>query len=159
MEMDREKASAFKKAFREKYTVLEAVRNTYAEYVVSLINSKGWDVHQFVKYTKLEANNFHRIKRGDSENPKLETVLSISIGMKLPPEIREELIALAGIAWQNTELHCAYQYILENKDIKTITDFNTAFIILDVDPDFIPLKDSDVNYNEIRNELRNKNII
>jgi transcriptional regulator with XRE-family HTH domain len=106
------------------------------------MNHKGWDSRKFAKHTRLEPNNYYRITRGETENPSLETVLNICIGLGVPSKIRDELINLAGRSWQNTQLHCAYRYILDNGDIKTVTDFNDAFALLEIDTDGkLPLKD------------------
>ena len=135
-------ALAFKAGFQEEYGEITETTKTFSQRVTELMERKGWDAHKFAKYTRLEPNNYYRITRGETENPSIETILNISIGLGLPSKVRDELISLAGRSWQNSQLHCAYQYVLENGNIKSVTDFNTAFALLEIDASGkTPLKD------------------
>ncbi|MDR1669124.1 MAG: helix-turn-helix domain-containing protein [Oscillospiraceae bacterium] len=133
-------AIAFRKRFDEEFAMMAEFNKTFSQRVADIMKLKGWDARKFSERTKLEQNHYYRIKRGETENPDLETVLSICIGLQLPPKIRDELINLAGLSWKNTRRHFAYQHILNKADVKTVTDFNEAFAYLDVD-EKPPLKD------------------
>lgn len=135
-------ALAFKAGFQEEYGEISETTKTFSQRVVELMERKGWDAHKFAKNTCLEPNNYYRITRGETENPSIETILNISIGLGLPTRTRDELISLAGRSWQNSQLHCAYRYILENGNIQSVADFNAAFALLEIDASGkSPLKD------------------
>jgi transcriptional regulator with XRE-family HTH domain len=126
-------AAAFKAAFEEEYETVTAISKTFSQLVTELMERKGWDAHKFAEHTRLDPNNYYRILRGETENPSIETVLNICIGLDAPPQIREELIVLAGRSWQKTQLHCAYQFILKKGNVCTVTDFNNAFALLEIE--------------------------
>lgn len=138
-----ERAAVYKAAFEEEYELIAATTKTFSVRVTELMELRGWDVHKFTTHTGLEPNHYWRIVRGETNSPSLESVLSICIGLQLPTAVRDELIALAGRTWQTSRIHAAYRFILEHEQIKSVTDFNRFFSMLDVAQNGkLPLQDN-----------------
>ena len=132
----------FREAFVDEYNTIAVMSKTFTQRVMELMAGKGWDLHKFMRYTRLDQNHYYKIMQGKLYNPTMETILNICIGLQLPSTIRDELIALSGHSWQNTQLHYAYRYVLERGRVEDVTEFNRLFAILGIDPDGrLPLRD------------------
>ena len=132
----------YKAEFEDEYKLITATSATFSQKVTELMTLKGWDANKFAQHTRLEPNNYYRITQGLTENPSLETVLNICIGLRLSSKLRDELITLAGRSWQNTRLHTAYRFILDGDKVESVSDFNIMFDMLNIDPHGrLPLKD------------------
>ena len=135
-------AKEFNALYEESYTELINNTKTFSQRITELMNQKGWNAHKFVKYTRLEPRTYYRITRGEMENPTIETVINICIGLNVSSLLRDELVRLAGHNWRNNELHCAYRSIFDYWKIESPTDFNAAFSMLKIAQKYRqPLKD------------------
>ena len=102
---------------------------TFCKKAVDLMTKAGWDYNKFETRTTIDRKIYYRIYNGKLENPKLNTVLKICIGLRLRQRERDELIELAGHKWLNNKKHFYYQRIFDDFIINTPSDFNDVYAI------------------------------
>ena len=133
---------AFKELFKYQFTLDDNNRTTLALKLKQLMEQRmKMSTQKLAERASLEPNVCYRILRGDTKHPSLETILNLCIALQVSVKDRDELLRLAGKAWDDSELHAAYRYILDKGNIflggysciQTVADFNNAFIALELE--------------------------
>ena len=127
--------------FKRKFEIFQKTSKTFSGRVCKYMNAREWNADVFAHRTNLLERVYYRIKSDKMNNPLVETVLAISIGLQLTASERTELLALAGRVLQSTKQHFAYEYIFDNFSVKSVEEFNTIFLELNVETT-APLRES-----------------
>ena len=98
---------------------------TFTQYVRKIIKQKGMNRQVFQDKTLLSSSVYDRIKNDALEtNPKIETAMSICIGLSLSGSQAEKLLEKAGHKLNDSPLHIVYKNFLYSLRGRTIYEYN-----------------------------------
>ena len=119
-----------RKIFEGRYAEYTKTAKTFAKRVNEFMEAQEWSPELFATRTGLGQRAYFRITSGETKAPRIETVLSICIGLRLSSYERLELLTLAGYGFMKSEKEFAYHYIFDIYQINSIDDFNRAYLSL-----------------------------
>lgn len=87
---------------------------SFSQIAFAHIKRMSFSKAMFEEKTLLSARTFDRIKSNELENPTIETVMAICIGLELGIEQGGPLLEIAGYKLGQSHLHRAYRKILSS---------------------------------------------
>lgn len=113
---------------------LSSTTQNFAQAAYGHIKRKGYNKSVFTEKTLLSGKTFDRIKKNELNNPTLETVMAICIGLELSPSYSEELLRLAGFTLSNSPQQLAYKKLLHSYRGHSIYECNEVLEALGLSP-------------------------
>lgn len=110
----------------EKKVRLELMQNncdTFADMLLYHMDRKNIKIDDLVERADLSDTTIKKYRSGEIENPPIENVLAICIGLNLPKAYCLEMIRVAGHTLNESPRHMAYKYLLDYTD-GTIKQWN-----------------------------------
>ena len=98
---------------------------TFSQQAWKFIRKKGLNRQVFQDKTLLSSTMYDRIRNNDFEaNPKIETVMSLCIGLSLSGSQAEQLLEKAGHKLNDSPLHIVYRSFLNTLRGRSIYEYN-----------------------------------
>lgn len=127
-----EELKRFHDEFVEESKHLSSVNQSFSKAVYGHIQRKGYNKVIFTDKTLLSEKTFDRIKNNQLNQPNLETVMAICIGLELSPTYCEELLKIAGFTLNHSRQQLAYRKILYSFRGHSICECNEVLAALDL---------------------------
>jgi len=129
-----EELKKFHEEFVEEGQHLSRTTQTFSQAVYGHIKRKGYNKVVFIEKTLLSGKTYDRIKNNELNNPTLETVVAICIGLELSPTYSEEILRLAGYTLNNTPQQLAYKKLIHSYRGHSIYECNEVLEALGLSP-------------------------
>lgn len=129
-----EELKKFHEEFVEEGQHLSRTTQTFSQAVYGHIKRKGYNKVVFIEKTLLSGKTYDRIKNNELNNPTLETVVAICIGLELSPTYSEEILRLAGYTLNNTPQQLAYKKLIHSYRGHSIYECNEVLEALRLSP-------------------------
>ncbi len=129
-----EELKKFHEEFVEEGQHLSRTTQTFSQAVYGHIKRKGYNKVVFTDKTLLSEKTYDRIKNNELNNPTLETVVAICIGLELGPTYSEEILRLAGYTLNNTPQQLAYKKLIHSYRGHSIYECNEVLEALGLSP-------------------------
>ncbi len=98
---------------------------TFGDSVVAHMNRVGISVEKLAERAGISSKTIQRIRSEFDYKPQLGTVISICVGLQLPPPLGEDLVVKSGYAFMpGNQKHILYQWILSGMYLKSIDECN-----------------------------------
>ena len=127
-----EELKKFHEEFVEEGQHLSRTTQTFSQVVYGHIKRKGYNKVVFIEKTLLSGKTYDRIKNNELNNPTLETVVAICIGLELSPTYSEEILRLAGYTLNNTPQQLAYKKLIHSYRGHSIYGFMSIWIYVNI---------------------------
>ncbi|MBB4825012.1 DNA-binding XRE family transcriptional regulator [Sporosarcina luteola] len=102
---------------------------TFGDSVVAHMNRVGISVEKLAERAGVSSKTIQRIRSEFDYKPQLGTVISICVGLQLPPPLGEDLVVKSGYSFMpGNQKHILYQWILSGMYLKTINECNELMI-------------------------------
>lgn len=129
-----EELKRFREELIEETQYLSRTSQTFSQAAYGHIQRKGYNKIIFADKTLLSEKTFDRIKNNQLNNPTLETVMAICIGLELSPPYSEELLKAAGFTLNNSPQQLAYKKLLHSYRGHSLYECNEVLGALGLSP-------------------------
>ena len=106
---------------KEAIKIARSLPRNFAPALVTLMKWRGMTNDMLAERTYMSYRTIQRMRTDETANHEPRKVIAVCVGLRLPPYISREMLALAGITFKNTELDYLYSRIIEqffNRDIR-----------------------------------------
>jgi transcriptional regulator with XRE-family HTH domain len=109
---------------KETAKLLGKLTQSFGESLSALMDRRGITVERLAEASYLSAKTIQRMRNDDDHIWKIEQVMAVCIGLKLPLYISDLLLKKAGLIFKSGEKHLIYQHLLAMHYNKPISEFN-----------------------------------
>jgi transcriptional regulator with XRE-family HTH domain len=117
-------AEMIKKYNTELLNVARMLPATFSGTLNALIDWRGMTEEELAEAASISEKTIQRLRNSEPDNVTIETVVQLSIGMKLPPVLSNCLLKASGKSFMMTEQHIMYQFLLNACYTKSIYECN-----------------------------------
>lgn len=117
---------------QEVTSFLSVFPRTFPEALKACIEWSEMTQEAICDNSRVDSRTLRRLKKGESE-PKIQTIISLCIGMRLHPEISFELIKTAGYNFRPIEQDFAYKFILNSCYSLGIEECNKKLLQMNIE--------------------------
>jgi len=110
-------------------SVLHRLPSGFPDALVELMRWREITVEGLAEAANLSPKTIQRLRNDPDYVSSLETVVSVCIGLKLPPILSRALIGKSGFSLKGTETHVAYDFLLTGYYTSSIFDCNEMLIM------------------------------
>jgi hypothetical protein len=114
----------FQRAVKNEPLFRAVTEKNFAQLAYAHIERRDYDKDEFYERTLLSGKTYDRVKANTFPHPKIETVMSVCIGLELGVFYGIPVLTAAGHTLTNSPLHCAYHQLLATCCGKTIFECN-----------------------------------
>jgi len=114
--------------------VAKNLSSSFSGCLSGLIEWTGMTVEELAEASLIADRSIRRYKSGEHENPTLESVIALCIGMKLPPPLSYKLVSSAGFSFMAREKDIMYQTLLGGYFSHSIHECNELLIAQNMQP-------------------------
>jgi transcriptional regulator with XRE-family HTH domain len=113
-----------KEQFEELTGIIKAMPNSFGDALSELIQLRNYSNEQLAERSFLSEKTIRRLRGDPDYTPKLSAVVAVCIGLNIPPCVSYPLIHRAGLEFNTTKVHTAYQILLADFYRKTAHECN-----------------------------------
>jgi DNA-binding Xre family transcriptional regulator len=100
-------------SFMEMSDIVSSLPNTFHEALIALMKMKRVTNEQLAEAVSISVDTIKRFRRTERKDYTMDQVVSLCVGLHLPPWLSCELTARAGLVLRDIPEHRAYRYILD----------------------------------------------
>lgn len=114
----------YKRYIQDVLSIAKTLPNNFPEALDTLIKWSELTEEQIAERSDLSTRTIQRLRNDDTQNVKLETVLQLCIGMKLPFQLSKALIERSGNAFKTNEQDFSYEFLITAYSGRTLYECN-----------------------------------
>lgn len=120
-----EKYIALSNKLSEIATIQRQLPMTFSDCVVAHMDRLGISVEKLAERAGVSTKTIQRIRNELDYRPKLGTIISICVGLQLPPPLGQDLVLKSGnVFMPGNQKHILYQWMLSGMYLKPIDECN-----------------------------------
>lgn len=108
--------------------VIKSLPNDFPGALNKVIEWSEMTEEQIAEAADLSTRSVQRLRNDDTQNPSLETMIQLCIGMRLPSMISFALIEKSGNSFMKNGLHFTYQFLLTAYESQSLEACNSFLI-------------------------------
>lgn len=117
-------ASHFKKYSEDVLSVIKSLPNSFPKTLDAVIKWSEMTEEQIAEASDLSTRHIQRLRKDDSQNATMETIVQLCIGMKLPTQLAMHLVEKSGNSFRANDKDFAYQFLLMGYNQQSLYDCN-----------------------------------
>jgi|LSQX01.3.fsa_nt_gb hypothetical protein len=115
-------------------SVLHRLPSSFPDALLEIMRWREITVEGLAEAANLSPKTIQRLRNDPDYVSSLETVVSVCIGLKLPPILSRALIGKSGFSLKGTETHVAYDFLLTGYYTSSIFDCNEMLVAQNIPP-------------------------
>ncbi len=111
------------------------IATSFTQTLINLMKKQGIKVEDLASSSRVSPRQITRLRTGETENPELETVIALAIGLDLPHIVSMEFLKIAGYTLRRTtSSHMMYDFFLSDCCILSVNECNQMLIAKGFEP-------------------------